>query len=87
MWAAFSWGEQPTALVIAGGALYIVGTIGVTIARNVPLNDRLATLHPNGADAAGRWEEYVAKWTAWNHLRTAAALAAAATLTIALHVG
>ena len=86
-WAAFSWGEQPTALVLAGGALYIVGTIGVTIAFNVPLNNRLATLHPQGSDAANRWEEYVTKWTAWNHVRVAAALAAAALLTIALHAG
>jgi uncharacterized membrane protein len=73
-------------LVLAGAALYIVGTIGVTIACNVPLNDRLATLHPQGADAAGHWDEYVTKWTAWNHLRAAASLAAAATLTIALHI-
>jgi uncharacterized membrane protein len=73
-------------LVLAGAALYIVGTIGVTIACNVPLNNRLATLYPQGADAACRWEEYVAKWTAWNHLRAAASLAAAAALTIALQV-
>ena len=85
-WAAFSLGERPAALVLAGGALYIVGTIGVTIARNVPLNDRLAKLHPQGADVAGRWDEYVTKWTAWNHVRSAAALVAAALLTIALHV-
>jgi uncharacterized membrane protein len=75
-----------TALVVAGGALYIVGTIGVTIARNVPLNERLAALHPQSADAADRWNEYVATWTAWNHLRSAAALAAVATLTIALYI-
>ncbi len=86
-WAAISLGERPAALMLAGGALYIVGTIGVTIARNVPLNDRLARLHPQeGADTAGRWKEYVTKWTAWNHIRAAAALAAAATLTIALYV-
>jgi uncharacterized membrane protein len=85
-WAAFSFGERSAALVLAGGALYIVGTIGVTIARNVQLNDRLATLHPQGADVAGRWDEYVTKWTAWNHVRSAASLVAAALLTIALHV-
>ncbi len=85
-WAVISLGERPAALVLAGGALYIVGTIGVTIARNVPLNDKLAKVHPQGAEAAGRWDEYVTKWTAWNHVRTVAALAAAATLTIALHV-
>ena len=85
-WAAISSSGRPAALVLAGAALYIVGTIGVTIACNVPLNNRLATLHPESADAAGRWDEYVTKWIAWNHLRAAASLAAAATLTIALHV-
>jgi uncharacterized membrane protein len=88
VWAAISWGERPAALVLAGGGLYIVGVVGVTIARNVPLNERLAKLHPQeDADATVRWDEYVAKWSAWNHARTAAALAAAATLTMALHVG
>jgi uncharacterized membrane protein len=87
VWAAISWGERPVTLVLAGGGLYIVGVIGVTIARNVPLNDKLAKLHSQDADATVRWDEYVTKWTAWNHARAAAALAAAATLTIALHVG
>jgi uncharacterized membrane protein len=85
-WAAISPGERSTALALIGGTLYIIGTVGVTIACNVPLNNWLATLHPQGADAAGRWHEYVTKWTAWNHVRTVAALAAAATLTVALHV-
>ena len=85
-WAAISSGERPAALVIAGGALYLVGTIGVTIACNVPLNDGLATLLPQKADAAYRWDEYVTNWTAWNHVRTVAALAAAAVLTTALRI-
>lgn len=85
-WAAISLGERPTALMLAGGTLYIVGTIEVTLACNIPLNDGLATLRPQSADAAGRWDGYVSKWTAWNHVRAVAALAAAATLTGALHV-
>jgi uncharacterized membrane protein len=86
VWAVISWGEEPSALVLAGGALYLLGTIGVTVACNVPLNNRLATLHPQGADAAGYWAKYVTTWTAWNHVRTIAALAAAALLTVALCV-
>jgi uncharacterized membrane protein len=86
VWAAIFWGERPAALVLAGGGLYLVGTIGVTIARNVPLNDKLASLHPQAADAEGYWRRYLSGWTAWNHVRAAAALAAAAVLTIALHV-
>jgi uncharacterized membrane protein len=86
VWAAISWAERPAALVLAGGGLYLVGTIGVTIARNVPLNDGLATLHPQGAEAAGHWDGYVSRWTAWNHARTVAALAAATLLSVALHI-
>jgi uncharacterized membrane protein len=86
VWAVISWGERYAALVLAGGVLYLVGTVGVTIACNVPLNNRLATVHPQAADAASYWNEYVTTWTAWNHVRTVAALAAAAALTIALHV-
>ncbi len=87
VWAATSWGEPPAALVLAGGAAYVVGTIGVTIARNVPLNDRLAVLNPHATGADSHWIRYLSSWTAWNHVRAAAALAAAATLTVALHVG
>ncbi len=85
-WAVISWGDRSTAPVLAGGALYLVGTIGVTMACNVPLNNMLAKLHPRGTEAAGRWDRFVTGWTAWNHVRTVAALAAAAALTVALHV-
>ena len=77
---------RTTALVLLGGALYLVGAIGVTIVCNVPLNNRLAKLHPQSTGAASYWDEYLTQWTAWNHLRTLAALAAAALLTIALHL-
>jgi uncharacterized membrane protein len=83
-WAVISSNGRTTALVLAGCVLYLVGSIGVTMVCNVPLNNRLATVHPQ--DAASYWNEYVTKWTAWNHVRTVAALAAAAALTITLHV-
>jgi uncharacterized membrane protein len=86
VWAVIFWGEPPATLVFSAGVLYLVGTIGVTMARNVPLNDRLAKLHPQSTNAAGYWDEYVTKWTGWNHVRTVAALVAAALLTVALHV-
>jgi uncharacterized membrane protein len=86
VWAVISWGERYAALVLAGGMLYLVGTVGVTMVCNVPLNNRLATVHAQGADTGSYWNEYVTKWTAWNHVRTVAALAAAAALTVTLHV-
>ena len=75
-----------TALVLAGCVLYLIGTIGVTMVCNVPLNNRLAKLHPRDAGEGAYWIKYVTKWTAWNHVRTVAALAAAAPLTIVLRI-
>jgi uncharacterized membrane protein len=68
------------ACLIAGSILYLAGTILVTIVCHVPRNNALAALDPAAPDAAARWAEYVAGWTAWNHVRTAAALGGAALL-------
>lgn len=86
VWAIFEWSEPFAAYLVAGSALYLVGVIGVTIAYNVPRNDALAALDPQCADAASHWTRYLASWTAGNHVRTAAALAATAALAVALHV-
>ena len=83
-WTVIYPNGSATTLVLLGGALYLVGAIGVTVVCNVPLNNRLAKLHPQSA--ASYWDDYLTQWTAWNHLRTLAALAAAALLTIALHL-
>lgn len=85
--ALLAWHEPFAPYLLAGGALYLVGTIGPTLAYHVPRNDALARIEPHGADAEDHWARYLSGWTAWNHLRAAAALAAAATLTIAPHVG
>jgi uncharacterized membrane protein len=87
VWAAASWGERWAAWVLAGGALYLAGAIAVTAAANVPRNNALAALDPAAAGAAARWAGFVRGWTAWNHLRGAAALGAAALLTVGLAVG
>ena len=82
--SAFEWEEPEVFYRLAGSALYVIGTILVTMAFNVPRNDALAAVNPDDADSAGLWRRYVVEWTAWNHVRTAAALAAAASLTIAV---
>ncbi len=81
---ALEWEEPEVFYRLAGSALYVIGTILVTIAFNVPRNDALAAVDPESADGENYWRRYLAEWTAWNHVRTAAALAAAASLTIAL---
>jgi uncharacterized membrane protein len=78
------WERPGAAYLLAGGALYVVGTFLVTVLFNVPLNNSLAAVAPDDDDAARRWAGYVSRWTAWNHVRTAAALAAAGSFMIAL---
>jgi len=72
--------------VLAGSLLYLVGNVLVTIAFNVPRNDALAAVEPASADGAVLWASYLTGWTAWNHVRTFTALAAAGLLTIALYL-
>ena len=72
------------ACLLAGALLYLVGTFGVTIVFNVPLNNVLAQVTRGAPDAAARWADYLTRWTAWNHVRTAAGLAAAVALGLAL---
>jgi uncharacterized membrane protein len=83
VWALLDWHDSFGPYLLAGSGTYLVGTIGLTVAYHVPRNDVLATLDPNVPDAARRWNRYLAEWTAWNHLRAVAALAAAAALTVA----
>ncbi len=72
-----------TPLIVAGALLYLLGTLLVTRACNIPLNDALAAADPASADAARLWATFLTKWVAWNHVRTVAALGAAALLTLA----
>ncbi len=78
------WHQPGAAYLLLGSLLYLVGTLLVTIVFNVPLNDALATVKPDSTDGANLWVSYLANWTVWNHVRTLAALAAAASFTIAL---
>jgi uncharacterized membrane protein len=80
----YRWGEPRAIYLLAGGLLYLVGTFLVTVLFNVPLNDALAAADPGSTEGASLWTRYVAEWTAWNHVRTAASLGAAAAFIIAL---
>lgn len=80
--------HQPGAVfLLIGSLLYLTGTVLVTIAFNVPLNDALAIAKPDSPDGANLWAKYLTNWTLWNHVRTIAAFGAATLLTIALCEG
>lgn len=78
------WQEPGSVYLIAGGLLYLLGCFGVTMAFNVPRNEALARVKPSDPDSARLWMGYVSSWTAWNHVRTVASLAAAAAFCLAL---
>lgn len=83
--ASMSTWHQPSAVYfLAGSLLYLIGTVVVTIAFNVPLNDALAIAKLDSTEGANLWARYLTNWTFWNHVRTIAAFGAAALLTIAL---
>ncbi|MBA2518812.1 MAG: DUF1772 domain-containing protein [Chloroflexia bacterium] len=84
--SVLNWTEPGAGFRLAGSMLYLVGTIMVTIAFNVPRNDALAAVAANSASGADVWARYVPGWTAWNSVRTVAALTAAALLTASLFV-
>ena len=77
------WNRQASVFILVGSALYLVGTMAVTFAFNVPLNDALAIADPASPEGARLWASYLTTWMNWNHLRAAGALLAAASFTVA----
>src|SRR5262245_1288158 len=78
------WSEPGAVYLFAGSLIHFVGNFLVTVVFNVPLNNALAAVKPDSAEGAHVWTRYLAVWTAWNHLRTAACLAATALFIMAL---
>jgi uncharacterized membrane protein len=70
--------------LLAGSLLYLLGTVLVTIACNVPWNERLARITPASLDAGRLWTRYVQIWTVWNHVRTATSFGSSAFFILAL---
>lgn len=83
--ATLSKWQQPSSIYsLIGSLFYLIGTFGVTIACNVPLNDALAIADPDSIESANLWAKYLVNWTLWNHVRTIAAFVAAASFTIGI---
>ncbi len=80
------WQKPRAVYLLAGSLLYVIGTILVTIVFNVPRNDALSAVDATSAEGARVWAAYLTEWTAWNHVRTVAALAAAVLMTFALYL-
>jgi uncharacterized membrane protein len=72
------------AWLLASFFVYLLGSVGVTMAFNVPRNNRLASLEATSAEAAAYWPAYVREWLVWNHVRCMASLSAAVIAMLAL---
>jgi uncharacterized membrane protein len=73
-----------SALFVAGAVLYLVGSLLLTMAINVPMNNALVDKRAWTDDGAAYWALYLSRWTAWNHVRTVASLAALIALMLGL---
>jgi uncharacterized membrane protein len=82
----WNWSAAGAGYALAGAALYLVGSIAVTVVFNVPLNNALAAASASTSDGAAVWAHYLATWVPWNHVRAVACLAASALLTMAIYV-
>jgi uncharacterized membrane protein len=82
--ALAGWSEPVSGYLLAGSVLYFAGTFLVTVVFNVPLNNRLAAVKPESAEGKAVWTYYLRVWTAWNHVRTVAPLAATACFILAI---
>jgi uncharacterized membrane protein len=76
--AALDWSKPGAPAMAIGGAVYVLGMFGCTLALNVPLNLALDAVAPASAEAAPVWARYLKDWTLWNHVRTLASAASAA---------
>lgn len=76
--------DAGSAWMIIGGVLYVVGMFGVTLRGNVPLNNALQNVTAESRTGTAIWNDYLRRWTRWNHLRTLSCLGAAALYLLAL---
>ncbi len=86
VFSVLKWHQPIAVYLLVGSLLYLLGTIAVTIAFNVPLNDALAKVDPSSVEGAGLWAKYLTNWTLWNHVRTIAAFGATTAFAIAFRL-
>jgi uncharacterized membrane protein len=84
VFAVVSWSEAYAVYLLIGALVYVIGTIGTTIAYHVPRNDALAAADPNSAEGQRLWAAYLTEWTRANHLRAVAGIGAAVLFVLAL---
>jgi uncharacterized membrane protein len=85
--ALADWNDDYGPYLIAAAALYVIGSVGVTMVFNVPRNNALARVDAETAEGETVWRRYLVEWTAWNTVRTVACLATTGLLIGAIAAG
>ena len=70
-------------MIVLAGMVYLIGSFGLTIRFNVPMNEMLAGMETDHEITKVYWTEvYLPRWTFWNSVRTAACVASSILLMI-----
>ncbi|WP_231495523.1 DUF1772 domain-containing protein [Hylemonella gracilis] len=72
------------AWLLSAFLVYLLGSVFVTLAFNVPRNNRLAKLEADSPQAAEYWLVYLREWLLWNHVRCVASAVAAVLAIVAV---
>ena len=78
------WPPPGSTWLIAGALFYLIGSIGITIVLNVPMNNALVAADPGTPEGQKIWSDYLSNWTFWNHVRTVASLISSASFMVGL---
>ena len=81
--AGTRWSDPAAPWALGGSLLYVVSLL-LTIGYHIPRNDALDGIDATAPGAAERWQQYLAEWVPWNHVRTLTALTGAVALTVSL---
>jgi uncharacterized membrane protein len=78
--AVYAWGSLtglPLFALLLAAVVFVPSVFLMTLAGNVPMNNRLAALDPTSEEGAAYWEVYGRRWTRLNHIRTFGSVATA----------
>lgn len=70
--------------VVPAAVAFLLATVVITGAANVPISAAVDALDPSGPGASARWDDLFTQWVWWNHARTLASTAAAVGFVVAL---
>lgn len=88
IYAAMALSGTAQLLIVGASLIYLIGVFGVTVGRNVPLNDALAGKDTDATTTQDYWTEvYLPRWTFWNTVRTFACVLSAALLMVGIVAG